>query len=418
VAAAFISAAFLGTLLLPACDEKKAEPCHANVDCAGTKACVWGRCIDDVAKCESIGAFEDLYEELPVGLDSVSELHTTVDVDGAVHYCAYGTIDGDPSAWYGTQTAWSAFTSSEMMLESGDPIRCGALAVSSDGVLYALSRSGAVVYKSAGMGAWGAVPLDGLQGIEAQGAVAGDRAVISLSPDADGGVYLAISLGFALEDQALYLAHAKLGEVEVLVNGWDEDGDHTVTGHAPQILIPSPPGGGTQGGGLRLLFGRPVSFDVLLADEAMGVYGQVEGIHPRGAAGPDGGVLAMYLDHNYQLHLDSVEGDSFEELAVLGEVEIDESGDGQVPWIMAVDANDTAHLLIEDEAQGGDALTYGTVLADGTVSDAIVLTTSLAAGLPGMQRYALGTDICGRATIVTVEESAELGVVLKVREGR
>jgi len=141
-----------------------------------------------------------------------------------------------------------------------------------------------------------------------------------------------------------------------------------------------------------------------------------EGLHPRIAAGPDGSMVALYLDHNYRLHLDSVEGDAFEELALLGEVEIDESGDGQVPWALAVDDLDVAHLLIEDEAQGNAALTYRTVKSDGTVGDAMVLTTDLA-DLPGMQRYAVGTDICGRATVVTAQSSAD-GTVLRIREGR
>lgn len=407
------SLALSATLLLVACDDEKGS-CHANVDCGGMDACVAGTCVSVPADCENVGAIADIWSgPLPGGEGAtVTEAHATVDPTGAVHLCWYGMAgDGAQVAMYAKQTAWNGFSTSEIAAADGVPLRCGAITASSDGVPYVLVRSPAsVAYLQSG--SWAVVPLTGLEGVEAQGAVAGDRAVISLSPATDGGVYLAMSLGFELESQGAYVAYIAGPEIEVLVNGWSEAGAHTVVGHAPQVIS-------LADGTPRAVMDYFGSFDVLFTDQYLGALAAAEGVFARAAATPSGAVRVIYLDHNFNLNVASLDSGEFEPLADLGAVETDEAGNGQVPWEIAVDAAGGSHLLVEDQAQGSDALEYRKVATDGAISTTAILTSSLAGDLPGMQRYALATDLCGRATIATVERNADVGVtLLVVREGR
>ena len=397
--------------LSAACSDDKDGHCLANVDCSGVTACVHGKCISDTGKCDTIGAFQDVYEGAFLPKESLQEIHAKVDSGGAVHLCYYGMAGDAPAGFYAKQTSSDEFT--HIPLGSSGATRCGAIAVSSTGTPWVVSRNPPSLMMLTDNGGWGTITLDGLQGIEAKGAVAGDRALISLTPDDQGGMYVSMSLGYQLESQPVYLAHALIGELEVLVNGWSESGDHTDIGHAPQVL-----GVGPQ---LTMIMGNVLGFDIVLADEAMIQSDATEGLYPRAAVGADGTTMAAYLDHNYRLRVDVIEDGLFEEHTVLGVVGIDESSDGQVPWELDVDAYGTGHLLIEDKAQGSNALVYRSVNILAEATEPVLLTTEMVGDLPGMQRYALGTDICGRATVVTIEEHpTETGVetAVKIVEGR
>jgi hypothetical protein len=313
---------------------------------------------------------------------------------------------------YMRQTAWNAFDEQSIAAADGVPLRCGAITVSSDGVPYLLARSPASVMYLNG-GSWATVPLTGLEGIEAQGAIAGDTALITLTPDSTGGVYVAMSLGYALENQGVYMAHVAGSELEVLVNGWSESGAYTVVGHAPQVLL-------LVNGTPRAVMDYFSSFDVLFTDQYLGALASVEGVHARAAAGSGGGVRAVYLDHNYNLILANLDTGEFMPIAELGSVVIDESGNGQVPWEIAVDGAWASHVLYQDQSQGAEAVLYRRIGAAGEIDEPIFVSNALATGLPGMQRYALDTDICGRATVATIEHAQDgAGAsVLVVREGR
>jgi hypothetical protein len=399
-----------------ACDDPTRVGCVANVDCAGLSACVAGECVLDAAQCESIGALETVSSSRFGTLTDVEEAHVAVDANGAAHVCAYGlTETGAYDSVYLRQISSSEYTATQIAVGMGTPERCGAIAVTSDGVPFVISKSSTSALYLIG-GSWMSVPLTGLEGVEAKGAVAGDSAFISLTADATGGAYLAMSLGFELESQAVYLAHLSGQSVEVIVNGWSEDGNHTSVGHAPQVISLS-------SGEIRAVVDDVSGFDVLFADQYLGALSTVEGVYGRAAVGPRGGVRALYLDRNYILRLDNLGSGAFAPLAQIETVSIDEMSGGEVPWEIAVDGTDASHIVYQDLNQGERALLYERVTAGGTPDVPVFVTAALSGGLPGLQRYAVGTDICGRATIADIEdvEDADAGApraALVVREGR
>ncbi|MFO8074426.1 MAG: hypothetical protein R6V85_21400 [Polyangia bacterium] len=405
----------LGVVLpITACVDKPEGPCHANVDCPGLEACVLGECVADPAKCERSGAVADISTLIPLHTAEIYEMHVHVADDGAVHYCYYGEdIGGAAIAYYGRQTGWDSVVEERLETPSGSPARCGALAITSSGVVAVLSRSPAAVLFRSPAGGFSGPELDGLLSNEALGALASDRTVISLRADELGGVLVGLSLGYQLESQPVYLARATPGAIDVLINGWSESGAATHTGHAPQVWE------GASASGISAVLGKVLSFEVVLADRNLSEIDAVEGLHPRVALDASGAARVVHLDHNYGLWIDEIEDGAFVERAFVGEVGLDESGDGQLPWSLAIDSDGRDHLLYEDPTQGAGALVYRVVGAQGEVGDPMIVSSSLAGDLPGMQLYAHGIDICGRATLAVVEDDEqEQATGIRVLEGR
>ncbi len=426
--AAGLIVAFCTGMMLGCDGDQLGGQCYANVDCSGISACVDGQCIADVAQCNTYGAFMDI-TELPLpfetgeqgeqdtdtavdpGAPRLLEAHAVVDAGGAVHLCTYSQEQGRFVGRYIWQTGWGRFDQEEVVTALNDPVRCGGLALATDGTAYLVSRTPPAVLTRTAPGSWTTAALAGLEGVEAQGAVAGDRTLITLTPDNQGGVYVGLSLGFELEAQPIYLAHVAGSTLNVLVNGWSELGHYTATGHAPQFLL--------QQNGVQVMLGSVRDFDIQLTDTALNVSTQFEGLYPRAVVDGQGRVLAAYLNRNFELHLNRVEGGIYTPFTNLGEVGLDESSEGQLPWDMAVDAAGTIHLLIEDNALGVGALMYRQVTTDGVASDARAVTCELADSLPGMQKYAMRTDICGRATIAMLERNEiDNQTVMRIIEGR
>jgi len=366
-----------------------------------------------VSDCEAIGAFADIVEVAPKNADVVYEMHTFIDEGGAVHYCYYGELEEQIVSRYGYQTNWNTFVEEPLVTTEGEVARCGALVVTSDDSTVVMSRSpGAMLFRQ-GAGAWASVEFDGLKGIEAQGALSGNRTLILLVPDDAGGVYVGMSLGYEIEAQPVYLAHADPSGLDVLANGWSESGEYSVTGHAPQVVAP------IGGGDVAVVLGRVQLFDVVLADEALDVTDQTEGLYPRVAVGADGVPQVLYVDHNFELHLDLLQGGAFETYALLGAVGLNQNSEGQLPWDMDVDGYGTTHVLFEDYGQGPRALLYRSVDASAEISAPTVITSDLDDEMPGMQRYAMSSDICGRATITMLEVGEDPALPrLRVVEGR
>jgi hypothetical protein len=402
-------------LLLAACAEEESGPCGANVDCPGVAACVAGACVSDPAGCESVGALADVWSGPLPGAEAatVFEAHVAVDSNGAAHVCWSGQDSaGAPVSSYARQTSWNTFEVSPLAPADGTQLRCGAIAVDDVGTPFVLSRSPAAV-AALGTSGWVAVPLSGLEGPEAAGAIGGSNPVIALTPDETGGVYVAISLGLLASDQAVYLAHLSGTGLEVLLNGWSESGAHASVGHAPQVVLAAD-------GALRVLRGDLGASVIELSDANFNLLDVTDGYLARSAAAPDGPeIRAAYFDKNFVLRVADITTSEFTPLGDLGPMLLDDSGEGLIPWEIAVDSAATAHLLIEDLSQGDDALVYRTVDAVGAAREPVIVTTSLDGDLPGMQRYALATDLCGRATIAYVEKNTETGApALVIREGR
>ncbi|MCP4605906.1 MAG: hypothetical protein GY847_36240 [Proteobacteria bacterium] len=407
-------------LVLISCSKENGDSCLANVDCGAGSACVEGRCIDDAADCIAIGAFAEVAEVSPEHADQVHEIHVAVDSAGALRYCYYGQSVDRPVSYYGRQVSAEGFEEIAIMVD-GNPASCGAITVDADGGAIVFSRDpSAILFEEEGT--WTAVSLEGLQLSEAKAALVNDKTLISLTSDKKDGVYISLSLGFEIRNQPVYLAHATRDGIEILLNGWSDHGVYTATGHAPQIIDLD----GTEDleGPLVLLGELGGGFSVQLTTSSLSVAAEVEGGLPRAAIGPDGRGYALYIDRQYALRLDAISAkqgfaNTFEELAVLGEIGFDES-DGQLPWDMSVDQDGAAHVLYEDKTQGNGVVLYRRVNADGTMTEPLVVETELVTNLPGMQRYALSADICGRATVVTMEKdtSADAALVMKVIEGR
>ncbi len=374
--------------------------CHANVDCAGTSACVDSVCIDDPAECSNMGVFVDVFETQPQNADKVDELHVTLDETGAAHYCYHGTQNNKPVSYYGYQTAWNTFVEESLKIGEWDAVRCGALTVTPEGVPFFLLREPAGVVYRVAEGAWAYVELRDLTGLEPSGALKGSRTLISLTPDKEGGVYLGLSLGFELGSQPIYLAHVKQdGSLQTLVNGWSDNGEYSATGHAPQFVMSQT--------GAEMIMGRLLSFKVLKADTNLEITAEQEGAYPRATVDSNGNPFVAYMDHNKYLHLDRVVGDGFQPFARIGKVEIPENGDGQIPWDVAFDVEDTAHFLIEDGSQGRGTLVYRSVDFEGHVSSSEIIGDELSDHLSGMQLYAIVLDICNRATVSYCSNSSD-----------
>jgi len=450
----------MAALFLLACSDRDAADfvCHANVDCEIGEACVLGECIDDKGECQVSGAFEEVVTIQPKNAQEIFEMHVTVDSGGATHYCYFAEVKEAPVGFYGVQTAWDTFEETPLAMPDGAAARCGAIEVDREGRVFVLVRNhSAILVKEPDADKWKGIDLNGIQGVEGSGALLSKRSLISLTPDSQGGAYLGLSLGYQLEAQPVYLAHIAGNALEILVNGWSEVGDYTATGHAPQFLVEPmsgdrssntdsiiPPTGGEQRGGdaadippsrgeqrgvePRVLLGQVTPFKVQVADESLNIQKQVSGLYPRGASTPWGSSVVAYMNHNYELVLKSLVDGDFWGLATIGEVGIDESGDGQVPWDLVVDTDGLTHLLYEDRDQAAGMLIHRKVRSKNDTGQPRMVTTSLATDLPGMQRYAMGTDICGRATVAVVEEAGSVmepdagttadAPVIRVVEGR
>lgn len=408
-------ASLVGLLAVPACVGEGTGRCRANVDCSEGAACVAGECTTDSAECTDVGAFADVWAGPLPGAESaiVFEAHAAVDAQGAVHLCWSGQ-DGSGAAVsvYAEQTAWNVFESSSLALGDGTLLNCGAIAVGADGTPFVLSRSPAAI-ASYGSSGWVAAPLAGLEGPEAAGAISSANAMITLTPDGGGGAYVAISIGFLVSNQAVYLAHYLGTELEVIVNGWAESGAHTSVGHGPQFIVVTTDA-------TRVLRGNVGASVIELTDATFNLFDTVDGYYARSAASPDlTAARTAYFDKNFILRVADIANDEFTLVGDLGALLVDDTGDGIVPWEIAVDNAATTHLLVLDLSQGPNALVYRTLDAAGAASAPIIISMSFAADLPGTQRYALGTDLCGRATIVIVEADGEAGgAKLVVMEGR
>jgi hypothetical protein len=398
----YVWAFFFATLFFAACgddvNEQENKGCKANVDCLGTAACVYGECISDVADCQSVGAFTEVTKAVPQNADSVTEMHVTVDTNGAVHYCYSGQKDAKQVAYYGRQIDSETIVEEEVTVED-EIVQCGGLIVTDEGVPYLFLRSPPAFIFRRGDKHWETVWLDGLDYDGARAALRSKSTVISLNQDETGVIYLGLSLGYQLGFQPLFLADLKSGVLYVLANGWSEKEEHTITGHAPQIL--------SQNDGVQVVLGQIVGFQILLADRNMNTTAAIDGAYPRAVTGNDGTSRVTYIDQNSNLHLDLIENAEFKELAVIGRIDLSRSDEGQLPWEMAIDAIDTAHLLIEDHSQETTGLIYRKVDAQGNVSEPVLLSEQLDKELKGMQRFGLHTDVCGRPTAAMVESKSD-----------
>ncbi|MCP4606997.1 MAG: hypothetical protein GY847_41875 [Proteobacteria bacterium] len=397
------------SLFVLSCDSGTGNSCVANVDCGEGFACVAGSCIDDTSKCESIGAFVDIFEASPKNADNINEMHVTVDNGGAVHYCYFGSGENGTGSYYGRQTAWDTFVEELIETEDTEVFWCGGLAVTDDGVPYILSRSpSAIVFKNDGD--WEEIEIHELSSSTASGALKGDDTVVSMIPDHEGGIYLSMSLGFETSSQPVFLARVNDTGMQVLKNGWDDDGQYTAVGHAPQFV--------TRSTGAELVMGRIIDFDVLLADADLNITTEIDGGYARAASGPDDSMYVLFIDHNQQLYLNTIENGTFIDFAELGYVGFPTLPAGRLPWNMGIDSNGDAHLLIQDATQGEDVLTYRKV--NGTdVSEPRIVAENMAVDLAGEQTFAIATDICDRSTavVITMQEPDDLdfsGEVLPV----
>ena len=401
-------------LLCASCVDGK-ESCRANLDCALGEACVAGICTANPDDCQNVGTFDEIWSGPLPGSESVVvvEAHVTVDSRGATHVCWYGQDDaGGLVSYYSHQTAADVFEVSPLETVDGTQLQCGAIAVDEDGTPFVFSRH-PIAVASRGPSGWAAVPLTGLDGPEATGAVSSPNAAVALTPDGNGGVLVALSIGLLVSNQAVYLAHLQGEELTVYANGWSESGDYGPIGHAPQALVKS-------GGEIRVLIGDTSASTITLTDASYSLLDTIDGYFARTAASADRSVArTAYFDKNFVLRVADATADELAPIAELGAMLVSSSGDGRVPWEIAVDPAGTAHLLVEDLSQGPSALVYRTASADGAASEPMIVTMSSDGDLPGAQRYSLGADLCGRATTAVLEGNEETGVVdLVVREGR
>ncbi|MBN2344082.1 MAG: hypothetical protein JXX29_03305 [Deltaproteobacteria bacterium] len=397
-------------------DKSEAGECKGNVDC-GLGACVLGECVVEPAECQTLGTFVDGSVHPFSAVDYLEEVHVLVDDEGAAHYCYSGYKDNVLETRYGKQTSFDEFEEINLKVPGEEQVKCGAIALSSEGVPYVLSRSlPAFVYYENGQ--WYRRQLDSLQEREGKGAVASSQTVIHLSPDTDGGMFVSMSLGFDLGSQPIYIAHILNGTVEELVNGWVEEGTGTVLGYAPQVI-------GDSVEDARYLAADDNSYNMQWMNlDGTGAVIK-EGFYPKLAQGTQGYKAVAYVDRNWFLKVDSL-STGFTDVATVDQIDLSIDLDGQIPWDVAQDVRGRTHLIYENTNQGYGRLSYRRVNATGVVSDVLMVSDALVQGLPGMQRYALNTDVCGRPTVALIEYESEVNditgestdyPVLKIREG-
>ena len=404
--------------LIAGCTSGKLEPdfCSANIEC-GPGACVLGECVTQAADCRSLGTFVDISTQSFDGIEQMEEIHMTIDNSGAVHYCYSGFSANGYVSRYGRQTGISTFDEVDIRVANGEPASCGAISLSSTGVPYVISRiqPSFVYYED---GKWFRRTFDALQGDDGKGAVASEQTIIHLTPDALGGMYASMSLGINVSRQPLYIAYINDGVVTEILNGWQENGESDLTGYAPQMISISKDGASYFVTDNQSHSMRWQNFDG-------GVFSQTEGFYATVARGVQGVFAVAYLDRNFTLQVAELTS-GFTGIASVGQVDLGANLNGRIPFTIALDRSNDAHLLVEDVTQGYGVLSYYKVNSQGQVSDAQLVANDVVPELPGMQQYAIGTDICGRPTIAFAEYEVEsdditgtssIKPVLRIREG-
>lgn len=398
---------FVLPLLHLACSSVAPLDCFTNDDCAGAHACVEGRCVSDPDECEVLGLFEAVAETAPKHATKVTHMQVALDDDGRAHYCYYGYDGETPVSYYGKQVEEESFEEEPLVIE-GEPVLCGGIALSEEGTPFILSKSpGAVMFRIAGWDdkkkkevdvSWEHLELTGLTGPGARAALYGDDTVISLTKDGENGMYAALSLGFQVAMQPLYVAHIDKKEgIEVLVNGWKEKEDPTVVGYAPQVMMAEKEP--------YMVVGRLFQSAVWLSGLDLEITADVEGTHPRAAPGKKNSAWMVYLGYNRNLVLSQVKEGKIEEAGALAAVSVDLSAGGRIPWDLTVDREDVAHVLYEDKAQGSGALVYKAGDKDNLTGPEQIVTTALSRELSGNGLFDITCDLCGRPTVALIEDS-------------
>ncbi len=389
--------------------------CAADVDCGAGQTCVLEACISDAGDCEVIGAFAEV-SAMPLEGEVIHEAHVVWDGAGAAHYCYLATVNGVLQGRYGVQVSADQFEEEELLVAERS-IRCGAIAVSTQGVPFVFSRTEpALVYRTAE--GWVEIIYDSLRGDEAIDAVHAEEASIRLTPDVDGGMYAALALGYDLLSQPIHIAHFDGTALEVIIDGWSGGNGFLVASHAPQVLearsrltgAPSP----------GILIGDLLRESIGYFDLDGGHVDSLSGGYHVGALDRDGVLWVAYLDGNYHLNVNRLSDDGFVRVSDLGAVTLKQEQKGQAPWEFAVDDRGIAHVAWVELTGGTATLLYATASED--LPAARILTTDLRDDLPGSGRWAVRTDLCGRAEVAvfvneTELDAAQTRTVLKVFKG-
>ncbi len=394
--------AFLSAVFLSICcqvEDSDGEECVSNSDCLGAAACVSKTCVSDTALCQYTGVFFDVIKSEPQHADTVGHFQVEIDQLGKVHYCYTGFRENEKVSYYGRQTGWQTFDEVPLTTPKAEPVQCGGLAITPFGHPYVLSTNPPAVLYSTCDG-WQMVQLTGLTGTEAAGALRSPYTLVSLTPDALGGVYVGLSLGFELGFQPIYLAYLDKTTLTVLLNGWSEDGNHTAFGHAPQFFMHH---------GAQLAVGKWLDFEIALVQPDLDTATQFTGAYPRVDTQTDGPTSIVYVDHNRELYLNSVANNQLQHPVALGTIGPIEGERGRVPWDVTTDQYGTRYILYEDTTQGTGVLLYRSVDAAGKPGIAQIIANNLINehGLPGMQTYSIGTDVCGRPVIAALVRNTE-----------
>jgi hypothetical protein len=380
--------------------------CHANVDCGAASACVDNVCIEDKGNCETAGGFLTVAELEPQNADEIEKMHVVLDDDHALHYCYHGKKDNGQVSFYGRQVDFETVEEEPISLD-GKVIECGGIGVSKRGTVFLFSKNttGALYKKN---DAWEHVDLAGLTSLEARGAVYSQHTVASFSADRSGGVFLSLSIGYAVDYQPLYIAKInENGVLEVIVNSWSETGEPTVTGYAP-VLVPR------ENNEITIVYYDKAFSEVVFTDSDFTRKIFFHGDYPGTAARSLDEIHVVALDQNHNMQLYEYNRDGLTNIGVLGKMDFYR---GQLPWKIFVDSVGQTHLLFEDKNEGINTLSYNYLNKSGIAGFEQVVSNNVFGGSSGTQRYDLTSDICLRPQFAVVEGDRN-NVRIKVMERR
>jgi hypothetical protein len=164
-------------------------------------------------------------------------------------------------------------------------------------------------------------------------------------------------------------------------------------GYAPQVMM--------AGDTPYIVVGRMFQSAIWLSDLDLEITADVEGSRPRAAEGKNGTSWVVYMNHNRNLVLGRISDGGIEERDELATVAQDFSVNGRVPWDLAMDEGEVAHLVFEDSAQGRQGLVYKT---GGKTGQEQIITERLSRELHGNGLYDITADLCGRSTVAMIED--------------
>ena len=391
-------------VILAGCSHEQDDGvCVANADCEIHSPCVSGKCVQNIHECTQLGAISRVAEYPLDELDTVQEAHVHTGADGKTAICYWGTKNGVLHSRYVRQLSSDGFEEEELVDAAGLPVRCVSIHRTVDGDTFFVSRNTpSIVWRKNGV--WRRALLPGLQGPEAQGAMLGPNTSVNMTSDGQNGVYVTMSVGFELSTQALYVASFESGAATPLLNGWNEEGAHQPTGHAPQIVRKME---GEQISFFGLVYYQPESNSIRFVDASFQLIDSVEGIFASIDNNSYTPTSALLMDRNRYLRFADVGQTALTMSDTAIHYDFVETSNGQVPWQIARDISQTTHVLAYQPWIGANTLAYFQVDQQGIKAPEQIISEDYAHSLPAGQLSSISTDRCGRATMSFVKRTNE-----------